>query len=266
MTNSHQNPKPAAFTLIELLVVISIIGILAGLILPALSSAKRKAAQTTCINNLKQLGAGMKMYVDENDDVFPGLASRHNGYRKEDWIYWRTDATRYPPVEQSPILSSLARAGDLLHCPLDKDGERRDANYSDPYGPYLYSYSFTGYGLSPDNSNVGLGEEANPNYGMSSFIGGDPTQPKIQLFKESRIVNPSLKIMLAEERGSSSSRENPSNDPTMSGYITDGRWMPQNDFLTLRHSRKADVAFADSHVQAVDWLFGQNITNSRPDL
>ncbi|NQU38558.1 MAG: type II secretion system protein [Lentisphaerae bacterium] len=72
MTNaSRSQTKARAFTLVELLVVIAIIGVLAGLLFPALKAAQEKARRAHCLNNLKQVGASLTMYAMEHDDSFP---------------------------------------------------------------------------------------------------------------------------------------------------------------------------------------------------
>jgi len=59
--------------LIELLVVIAIIGILAALLLPALSRSKAQAHSTTCKNHLRQMGLALQLYVNDNQGQYPYL-------------------------------------------------------------------------------------------------------------------------------------------------------------------------------------------------
>src|SRR5271157_5546344 len=67
------------FTLIELLVVIAIIAILAALLLPALARGKAKAKDVACVNNLKELYLGLRVWADDQGDKYPWMLDTAHG-------------------------------------------------------------------------------------------------------------------------------------------------------------------------------------------
>ena len=116
--------KRSAFTLIELLVVIVIIGILAGLILPALLSSRKMALGANCESNLNQLGKAFEMYKTQNSGWYPPAQldmSAESGITP-DYLYWSGRVQGSNPCDptQSPLYPYL-EAGKIRECPALKE-------------------------------------------------------------------------------------------------------------------------------------------------
>jgi prepilin-type N-terminal cleavage/methylation domain-containing protein len=104
------------FTLIELLVVIAVIAILAGLLLPVLSAARAKTQRTVCVNHLRQINLGVRMYSDDSHDASPspGLPGLPPGKMDSLWSGYKALMKNYVGLrgESSP-------QDKLFACPSD---------------------------------------------------------------------------------------------------------------------------------------------------
>jgi prepilin-type N-terminal cleavage/methylation domain-containing protein/prepilin-type processing-associated H-X9-DG protein len=84
------------FTLIELLVVIAIIAILAAILFPVFAQAREKGRQAKCLSNVRQLGNGLLLYLQDYDDTYlPGWYSDPAGEARGDYPHWQIKLSRY---------------------------------------------------------------------------------------------------------------------------------------------------------------------------
>jgi prepilin-type processing-associated H-X9-DG protein/prepilin-type N-terminal cleavage/methylation domain-containing protein len=225
VTRRRQN-KNSAFTLIELLVVIGIIGILAALVLAAVSQAKGTAQRIQCVNNVRQLGVGLQNCLADNH-AYPLSV----GYNNNDaWIHQLTSVglgANWIYQLETKGLGILKPTADSIktgvwHCPAE------------PYPCLSYGYNEFGFSLNFTN---GLGLLGHYWINSSNII---VTHAPIG---ESEVAVPSDMMAIGETlvpNGTSFFRAS-KNYPT---------WVATNDHASPLHQGKANVAFCDGHVES----------------
>ena len=110
----REKKRRDCFTLIELLIVIAIIAILAGLLLPALNSARMRANSVTCLNQLRQIGTGMINYTRDYQDYVPFCRQKWNNTAQymDSWI-----VMLWPYVGNSSYGNFFSDRKTIFLCP-----------------------------------------------------------------------------------------------------------------------------------------------------
>jgi prepilin-type N-terminal cleavage/methylation domain-containing protein len=162
------NRKASGFTLIELLVVIAIIAILAAMLLPALAASKAKARRITCLNNLKQVSLGLRMWANDHGDKYPWNVPPADGGSMDsgDWM----DHFRVCSNELSTV--------SILYCSSsDKRTKKpaRDWYFVRPPENISYFIGTTSSETHPDTIMLGdenvKGGDSTLNPSWSTFLG-----------------------------------------------------------------------------------------------
>jgi prepilin-type N-terminal cleavage/methylation domain-containing protein len=219
-----------AFTLVEMLVVIAVIGILAALLLPVLSRAKQSAKRSICLNNLRRINLGLRMYVDDSNDTSPKTPSTNGSPSLDSFINF----TGYKKLMKSNVdLNGASSPQDkLFACPADT---------------FYYDLLPHGQGYVPQS----IHEQSFSDYSSYAFNAGTTTNllgtytPGLAGRKISSIIEPAKTVLVAEI-------------PALYPYSWHAPKRPFSVENATFNDAKDMVSFVDGHVNYVKMYWNSN--------
>lgn len=237
--------RSRAFTLIELLAVVAIIGILAAIVIGSVSKIRDAARRSTCVSNLRQIGAAFPLYAADNKGLYPAPRQATypypggGGYTAANPApgvnpsgdNWQVEISRYVLRSQNYIwdVKDAYGSSNISHCPT-------------------YDLFFNTAAKMSSQSNIstaGYGMNLNMNVGGVNYGGGTWGLENTRRFRASAITYPSKTVLVGD---SAEFFINVSTAWTAAANYLDG----YSNGAPARHGSVANYLFADGHVETLD--------------